>query len=87
MASQPSSLGQSFQDLTISGTARVHAGNVYNTFAQPADREEYPPEPLSTTPFPRDPDYVHRKSIEDEMHTKLSVNAARVALVGLGGLG
>ncbi|KAK3070886.1 hypothetical protein LTR53_009657 [Teratosphaeriaceae sp. CCFEE 6253] len=50
-------------------------------------RPETPPRPLSTVPFPRDPDFIHRGSLMDEIQQKLSVPAARVALVGLGGVG
>jgi hypothetical protein len=45
------------------------------------------PDPLSTVPFPRDPDYVRRDPLIDRLHAKLSVPGARVALVGLGGVG
>jgi hypothetical protein len=48
---------------------------------------EIPPDPLSTIPFPRDPDYVRRGPLIDQLHAKLSVPGARVALVGLGGVG
>ena len=54
---------------------------------QPVRRPETPPTPLSTVPFRRDPDHVHRGLLIDEIHGKLSVPAARVALVGLGGVG
>lgn len=49
---------------------------------------ETPPSPLShTLPFDRDTDYVQRDSVLDEITVKLSRPAARVALVGLGGVG
>lgn len=48
---------------------------------------ERPPRPLSTIPFVRDPDYVHRGPLFDEIQRKLSVPGARVALVGLRGVG
>lgn len=49
---------------------------------------EIPPNPLSTIlPFDRDPDYVQRASLFEEISVKLSGPAARVALVGLGGVG
>ncbi|KAK5694971.1 hypothetical protein LTR17_024732 [Elasticomyces elasticus] len=43
--------------------------------------------PLSTVPFSRDPEYIHRGPLVDQIHEKLSGPAARVALVGLGGAG
>lgn len=51
------------------------------------DRAETPPSPLSTVPFPRDPDYTDRGPLLDEIHQKLAMPAARAALVGLGGVG
>lgn len=51
------------------------------------ERPETPPNPLSTVPFPRDPDYVHRDPLFDKLQRKLSVPGSRVVLVGLGGVG
>jgi hypothetical protein len=52
------------------------------------ERPETPPTPLSTIlPFDRDPDYVERGSLLEDIGAKLSRAAARVALVGLGGVG
>ena len=48
---------------------------------------ETPPPPLVFVPFRRDPDYVPRAAIMEKIHEKLSVPEARVALVGLGGVG
>jgi hypothetical protein len=83
--------------------ARVHVGDNYfqskyrnqlvpdqsnesealdQTVKQPAE-----PAPLFEVPFSRDPDYIHRGVLVDELYKKLSVPAARVALVGLGGIG
>ena len=52
-----------------------------------ADLADVSPSPLSTVPFPRDSDYVRRGPLIQEINTKLSVPGARVALVGLGGVG
>jgi hypothetical protein len=49
--------------------------------------EESPPNPSSNIPFPRDPDYVARRSLLDQIHEKLSVPGSRAALSGLGGVG
>ena len=46
-----------------------------------------PPKPSSTIPFRRDPDFVDRRTLLDQIHQKCSVPAARTALVGLGGVG
>jgi len=51
------------------------------------ERTETPPAPLSSVPFRRDPDYVQRGPLLEEVTSKLSRPAARVALVGLGGVG
>jgi hypothetical protein len=48
---------------------------------------EVSPGPFSTVPFPRDQDYVRRGPLIEQIQTKLSVPGARVALVGLGGVG
>lgn len=48
---------------------------------------EKPPQPFSTVPFDRDPDYVQRGALLEEIRSKLSRPAARVALTGLGGVG
>ncbi|KAJ5719220.1 hypothetical protein N7493_007675 [Penicillium malachiteum] len=51
------------------------------------ERPETPPSPLSTVPFPRDPDFVSRDILFDRIHSTISVPGSRVALVGLGGVG
>jgi len=38
-------------------------------------------------PFRRDPDYVDRGSLLDEIYEKGTTPGARIALVGLGGMG
>ncbi|KAJ5107180.1 hypothetical protein N7456_003855 [Penicillium angulare] len=48
---------------------------------------EHPPSPFSTVPFPRDPDFIERGPLLDDIHEKISSPAARTALVGLGGAG
>ena len=58
-----------------------------------ADREltlepvEPPPIPSSTVPFRRDPDFIERGDLLEQIRKKLSLPAARVALAGLGGVG
>jgi hypothetical protein len=43
--------------------------------------------PISNVPFRRDPDFVDRGTLLDQVRAKLSVPASCVALVGLGGIG
>ena len=45
------------------------------------------PCPSSTIPFRRDPDFVDRGAILEQLHRKCSLPASRTALVGLGGVG
>jgi len=45
------------------------------------------PDPSSSIPFRRDPDFVDRGVIFDQLHRKCALPAARTALVGLGGVG
>ena len=51
------------------------------------ERLETPPQPFATIPFCRDPDFVNRGDTLDQVHQRCSEPAARVALVGLGGVG
>jgi hypothetical protein len=51
------------------------------------DRPETPPRPFVTIPFARDPDFVNRGDVLDQVHQRCSEPAGRVALVGLGGVG
>ncbi|CAI7593360.1 unnamed protein product, partial [Penicillium pancosmium] len=50
-------------------------------------RPETPPSPLSTVPFPRDPDFVSRNTLINQIREKSLVLGSRIALVGLGGVG
>ena len=52
-----------------------------------SERSEMPPSPFSTIPFPRDPDYIDRSWLIDQLNEKLCVPHAKVALQGLGGIG
>ncbi|KAJ5810568.1 P-loop containing nucleoside triphosphate hydrolase protein [Penicillium pulvis] len=61
----------------------------HGTIHMPPERErpETPPAPLSTVPFRRDPDYVDRGTLLDQICEKGTRPSARIALVGLGGVG
>ncbi|KAI2669310.1 hypothetical protein LCP963914a_9955 [Penicillium roqueforti] len=56
-------------------------------FHLPPERPETPPNPLSTVPFARDPDFINRIKLLNQIHEKSSVPGSRIALVGLGGVG
>lgn len=45
------------------------------------------PCPSSSIPFGRDPDFVDRGTILEQLHRKCALPASRTALVGLGGVG
>ena len=45
------------------------------------------PCPSSTIPFGRDPDFVDRGAILEQLHRRCALPASRTALVGLGGVG
>ncbi|KAJ5585729.1 hypothetical protein N7450_005516 [Penicillium hetheringtonii] len=51
------------------------------------ERPEIPTSPLSTVPFPRDPDFVDREALVDQIHEKCALSGSWIALVGLGGVG
>ncbi|KAI2738936.1 hypothetical protein DTO013F2_9490 [Penicillium roqueforti] len=62
-------------------------GSINAEFHLPPERPETPPSPLSTVPFTRDPDFVRREKLVDQIHEKNSVPGPRIALIGLGGVG
>ena len=51
------------------------------------ERPETLPPPFAIIPFSRDPDFVSRGDILDQVDQRCSEPAGRVALVGLGGVG
>lgn len=53
----------------------------------PVERAESPLLPCAILPFRRDPDYVPSPAVSDQLREKLSIPGARVALVGIGGVG
>ncbi|KAJ5915324.1 P-loop containing nucleoside triphosphate hydrolase protein [Penicillium verhagenii] len=57
------------------------------TIHQAPERPETPPPPLSNVPFRRDPDFIDRVSLLEQIQEKGSTQGARIALVGLGGVG
>jgi hypothetical protein len=52
-----------------------------------AERPETPPQPSCFVPFRRDPDFVDRGTLLDQIRERCAAPASRVALVGLGGVG
>ncbi|KAK4451207.1 kinesin light chain [Podospora aff. communis PSN243] len=62
-------------------------GSITTEFHLPPERPETPPKPFATIPFSRDPDFVDRGDILEQIDRRCSEPAARIALVGLGGVG
>ncbi|KAK4129022.1 hypothetical protein N657DRAFT_652545 [Parathielavia appendiculata] len=52
-----------------------------------SERPETPPPPFANIPFSRDPDFVNRGDVLDQVDQRCSQPGGRVALVGLGGVG
>ncbi|KAL7935608.1 P-loop containing nucleoside triphosphate hydrolase protein [Trichoderma chlorosporum] len=69
----------------IGDNARIHLGDIRNEII--LKRRETPPRPLSLIPFRRDPDFVNRGDIIDQISARCLKPAGRVALFGLGGVG
>ncbi|PYI16152.1 TPR-like protein [Aspergillus violaceofuscus CBS 115571] len=65
----------------------INNGAITAQLHVPPERPETPPHPLSTVPFRRDPDFVDRGTLLDQIREKCSAPASRIALVGLGGVG
>ncbi|KAL6406226.1 Kinesin light chain [Ilyonectria robusta] len=79
---------------TIAAPQASHGGSINFHFYGPGTQTpaagRNPPtpcKPFSTVPFPPDPDFVDRPDILKWMHEKCARPAARIALVGLGGIG
>ncbi|OQE34326.1 hypothetical protein PENCOP_c022G04567, partial [Penicillium coprophilum] len=64
-----------------------HRGTINVEFLLPPERPKTPPGPTSTVPFRRDPDFVCRGKLLDQIDKKTSAPGSRMALVGLGGVG
>ncbi|KAI0968709.1 P-loop containing nucleoside triphosphate hydrolase protein [Xylaria arbuscula] len=77
----------SFGDNNYGLEVGQNSGPIHAAFHLPPDRPEAPPKPSFNVPFRRDPDFVERKTILDQIHQASLQPASRVALVGLGGVG
>ncbi|USP81615.1 TPR-like protein [Curvularia clavata] len=51
------------------------------------ERPETPPQPSCFVPFRRDPDFIDRGTLLDQIRQRCAAPASRIALVGLGGVG
>ncbi|KAF1980744.1 hypothetical protein K402DRAFT_399156 [Aulographum hederae CBS 113979] len=81
------------QDATFSGSGNqglqvgYNPGNIMTHHHYAPDRPETPPDPLILIPFARDPDFVTRETIFNQVEQKCAVSGSWTALVGLGGVG
>ncbi|KAJ5379442.1 hypothetical protein N7509_012561, partial [Penicillium cosmopolitanum] len=64
----------------------INNGSVNAEIYLAPQRPETPPGPCSTVPFNRDPEFVNRGTLLSQIREKSS-QSARIALVGLGGVG
>ncbi|KAH7096020.1 hypothetical protein FB567DRAFT_430684 [Paraphoma chrysanthemicola] len=69
----------------IYGEGEAHAAKRLKEQIQ--TRQDETPRPSRVLPFRRDPDFVNRGTLLNELQEKCSPPASRVALVGLGGVG
>lgn len=52
-----------------------------------AERPKTPPQPSCVVPHRRNPDFVDRNELLEQIHQQCSAPTSRVVLVGLGGVG
>nr|POF13844.1 hypothetical protein CFP56_02868 [Quercus suber] len=80
--------GNSATTYVQGGENNRHINNPSTTYnSVTLARAETPPKPSSNIPFARDPDFINRKDLTLQIDAILSAPAARVALVGIGGVG
>ncbi|KAF2016700.1 hypothetical protein BU24DRAFT_441689 [Aaosphaeria arxii CBS 175.79] len=80
-------LTASFGDMNYGVQAGIINGDVNTMINLPPERRETPPEPSIVIPFARDADFVDRGTLLDEICERCAQPNARIALVGLGGVG
>ncbi|KAF2008243.1 hypothetical protein BU24DRAFT_469122 [Aaosphaeria arxii CBS 175.79] len=80
-------LTASFGDMNYGVQAGIINGDVNPMINLPPERRETPPQPSIVIPFARDADFVDRGTLLDEFCERCTQPNARIALVGLGGVG
>ncbi|KAF2015155.1 hypothetical protein BU24DRAFT_493604, partial [Aaosphaeria arxii CBS 175.79] len=80
-------LTASFGDMNYGVQAGIINGDVNPMINLPPERRETPPQPSIVIPFARDADFVDRGTLLDEFRERCTQPNARIALVGLGGVG
>ncbi|KAH7386065.1 P-loop containing nucleoside triphosphate hydrolase protein [Pyrenochaeta sp. MPI-SDFR-AT-0127] len=76
-----------FEHSNLGFQAGVINGPVHPIFHPAEKRPETPPRPSCNVPFRRDPLFVDRRALIQDIERRCSEPASRVALVGLGGVG
>jgi hypothetical protein len=71
----------------IPGYQNLGGSTNFNFHGGPLDIPSVVPQPFSTVPFRRDDDFVDRDDNLARIDEKCSQPAARLALIGLGGVG
>ncbi|OQE13759.1 hypothetical protein PENSTE_c046G05998 [Penicillium steckii] len=79
------SISVDFGNANLGSQVGINYGSIH--LAPGRERSETPPPPLSNVPFRRDPDFVNRGTLLDQIYEKGTSPRARIALVGLGGVG
>ncbi|UPX11168.1 uncharacterized protein EKO05_0001790 [Ascochyta rabiei] len=76
------------------GNKGFEAGNIYGSVTHVShasntgtERREDAPQPSIVIPFARDKQFIDRGTLLDEIHERCGLPNARIALVGLGGVG
>ena len=82
-----SALVEALMEDTLTKLDLLHTHRFFKDREGLIQRADTLPKPRSIVPFPRDPDFTERGDLLDRIKTGLSTPAARLALVGLGGVG
>lgn len=80
-------VGNIYNNVHQGKSRSISSGPDQSNEIEAPDHSWKPPDLIFAVPFPRDDDYVHRGTLVNELYMKLSVSTARVALIGLGGIG
>jgi hypothetical protein len=76
-----------YRSRSVSGWLMQISTSAANVDLVPVERPETPPAPSCRVPFRHDDDFVERGNLLYQVEEKCAQAAARVALVGIGGVG
>jgi hypothetical protein len=80
-------LGTSRTTFTLPSVSRCSHPWMPNSLVLRTERVETPPPPSLLIPFHRDPDFVERKELFDQIRRHCAGPGSWTALIGLGGVG